>query len=162
MAERESLPPDLESEPSVPEPHVDVIDVDAKYKWLGYWEPCALSAYEWRLCHAAVPLDGSVRGHALDVAIVLGHKAGAVWIDDVVVQLTVTPPPALQHASSEDAALAETLSGLIKEQKQAALVHMRAGDMRAAKAALERAKELGDEFAQVHFCRRAPARRPLS
>ena len=48
------------------------------------------------------------------------------------------------------------------EQKQAALVHMRAGDMRAAKAALERAKELGDEFAQVHFCRRAPARRPLS
>ena len=71
-------------------------------------------------------------------------------------------PPALKHASSEDAALAETLSGLIKEQKQAALAHMRAGDMRAAKAALERAKELGDEFAQVHFRRRAPARRPLS
>ena len=73
---------------------------------------------------------------------------------------SVTPPPALQHASSEDAALAETLSGLIKEQKQAALVHMRAGDMRAAKAALERAKELGDEFAQVRFQEIARPRGP--
>ena len=104
------------------------------------------------------PIEGS--SEALKTNDEGSASPPAVGVTTPSARAPVTPPPTLQHASSEDAALAETLSGLIKEQKQAALVHMRAGDMRAAKAALERAKELGDEFAQVRF-RKSRARAAL-
>ena len=89
-----------------------------------------------------------------DVAV--QEPAGCDDAESTAPQPAAAPPvdtpvaaPALKRSSTEDAALRETLSGLIKQQKQEALARMRAGDISAAKAALERARDLEEEFAQV-------------
>ena len=48
-------------------------DIDEGYEWLGFATPCQLSYTEWRHCVAPVPLEPKRKGHALDVAIVVGH-----------------------------------------------------------------------------------------
>ena len=78
---------------STPSPHIDVTDIDDGYEWLGYAVPCELSATEWRQCVAPVPLAASRKGHALDVAIVVGHSKGVIYIDDVMVVQQLASPP---------------------------------------------------------------------
>ena len=78
----------------LPSPHLSVTDIDQGYQWLGAPDGCALSATEWRLCAFAVPLDASRKGHALDVAIVVGHTVGILYVDDITVAQQLAPPPA--------------------------------------------------------------------
>ena len=82
-----------ESSDAVPAPHIDVTDVDEGYQWLGYGTPCTFSATEWRQCTAPVPISPARKGHALDVAIVVGHRRGILYIDDVMVTQSLMAPP---------------------------------------------------------------------
>ena len=65
-----------ESASALPTPHIDVLDIDEEYEWLGSPSACAVSATAWQHCVAVVGLDPARKGHALDVAIVVGHAAG--------------------------------------------------------------------------------------
>ena len=83
----------------LPAPHTDVTDIDEGYQWLGDPSPCELSHTEWRQCRAAVPIDPKRKGHALDVAIVVGHTKGVIYVDDVTVVQQLAPPPSPPAAS---------------------------------------------------------------
>ena len=78
----------------LPLPHVDVLDLDEDFEWLGFWQPCTIAPDHWTLCQAAVSLGTNRRGHALDVSIVIGHIAGTTLFDDILVVQQLAPPPA--------------------------------------------------------------------
>ena len=56
-----------------------------RYEWLGSAAPCVVSPTEWRQCTATIAIDPTRKGHALDCNIVVGHRAGVLYMDDVTV-----------------------------------------------------------------------------
>ena len=78
---------------------VNVVDASQDYRWLGYWEAFPLST-EWKHVQASVLVEHwrGMKGHTLDVTLLVGANVGTYFFDEVELELLRTPPPMAPHA----------------------------------------------------------------